>query len=132
MFTFSEWVIPEYKYPLQMEQYSVQFNRDYHVMSHGKLGRRRNHCLWRVAFALAPTCHLRINEETLMRRDEIDESSRTSWLDAEPMWLEPQMRKTGRAAGTGRTPEIVDLKKDRMLLRRLAEQENAQIARARC
>jgi uncharacterized protein (TIGR02677 family) len=46
------------------------------------------------------------------------------------MWLEPRLRKSGRTGQPGRAPEVVDLSKERELLRRLAEEENAQIARA--
>ncbi len=88
------------------------------------------HRLWRVAFALTPARHLRINEESMARREQIDEGPRTSWLDAEPMWLEPQLRKSGRGPGAGRPPPVVDLSQERELLQRLAAEENAQIQRA--
>jgi uncharacterized protein (TIGR02677 family) len=74
--------------------------------------------------------HLRINEETLNAREESSEGNRTSWLSAAPMWLEPQLRKSGRAAPRGRSPELLDLSSERELLRRQAAEENAQIARA--
>ena len=92
---------------------------------------RSAHRLWRVGFGLGPARHLRINEETLVRREQSDEGSRTSWLMAEPMWLEPQLRKTGRATRTGRPAELVDLSKERAHLRSLAARENEQLARAR-
>ena len=88
------------------------------------------HRLWRVAFAMTPARHLRINEETLERREQAGESVRTSWLEAEPMWLEPRLRKSGRTGPTGRVPEMVDLSRERELLRRMSAEENAQIARA--
>lgn len=88
------------------------------------------HRLWRVAFAMAPSRHLRINEETLAYRDQSPETARTSWLNAEPMWLEPQLRKSGRVRRTGQAPALIDLSKERELLLQLAEEENAQIARA--
>lgn len=88
------------------------------------------HRLWRVAMAMGPARHLRINEETLGRRDQSAEGARTSWLEAEPMWLEPRLRKSGRSTRGGRPPEIVDFSKERDALRREAERENAQIARA--
>lgn len=88
------------------------------------------HRLWQVAFALAPARHLRVNDETLRHRDQSDEGPRTSWLAAEPMWLEPQLRKSGRAPQAGRGPEMVDLSREREFLRRLAEEENSQIERA--
>jgi uncharacterized protein (TIGR02677 family) len=88
------------------------------------------HRLWRVAFALAPARHLRINEETLDHRDQSSEPPRTSWLKAEPMWLEPQLRKSGSTHRPGAAKAIVDLSTEREALRRLAEEENAQIASA--
>lgn len=89
------------------------------------------HRLWRVAFALGPARHLRINEETLARREQSEESHRTSWLEAAPMWIEPQLRKSGRTSRSGRPPELVDLSKQRAQLRRLAAAENEQLERAR-
>jgi len=88
------------------------------------------HRIWRAAFAMGPSRHLRINEETLARRDQANEDARTSWLEAAPMWLEPQLRRAGRTHRTGRAPAMVDLSSERDLLRRLAEEENEQIARA--
>jgi len=89
-----------------------------------------SHRLWRVAFGMAPARHLRINEETIERREQAGEDPRSSWLDAEPMWLEPLLRKSGRVERTGRAPEMIDLSREREMLRRLAMEENAQIARA--
>jgi len=88
------------------------------------------HRLWRVAFCLTPSRHLRINHETLVRREEAAESARVSWLDAEPMWLEPQLRKSGRGPARGRAPDVIDLSRERELLRQLADEENRQIALA--
>jgi len=88
------------------------------------------HRLWRAVFALAPSRHLRINDETLEQREQADESPSTSWLDAIPMWLDPKHRNTGRQQRGGRAPKMVDLSQEREALRRLAEEENAQLARA--
>lgn len=92
---------------------------------------RAAHRLWRTVFALAPSRHLRINEETLTHRDQAAESPRMSWLDAEPMWLDPKHRATGRRQATGRMSKMIDLSKQREALRRINEEENAQIERAR-
>ncbi len=91
---------------------------------------RSSHRLWRVAFGLGPARHLRINEETLTRREQSNDGARTSWLAAEPMWLEPQLRTTGRTPRSGRVAELVDLSREREMLHRLAAEENAQLARA--
>ncbi len=89
------------------------------------------HRLWRVAFGMAPARHLRINEETLDFREQSGETGKTSWLDAEPMWLSPRLRRTGRSTRSGRAPDIIDFSAEREALRREAERENAQILRAR-
>lgn len=89
------------------------------------------HRLWRVAFGLGPARHLRINEETLAAREQSNDGPRTSWLASEPMWLAPQLRKSGRAPRATRPAELVDLSRERDHLRRLAETENAQLLRAR-
>ena len=88
------------------------------------------HRLWRVAFALAPSRHLRVNEETLDRREECEESPRTPWLEAEPMWLAPQLRAHGRSPSSAPPRPVVDLSEEREYLRQQAERENAQIAQA--
>lgn len=88
------------------------------------------HRLWRVAFAMAPCRHLRINEETLALRDQAGETRRTSWLDAEPMWLEPQIRNSSHAPRSASTRPLVDRSKEREALRAITAEETAQIARA--
>ncbi len=88
------------------------------------------HRLWRAAFALAPARHLRVNDETLEARDQSDEGPRTSWLEAEPMWLEAQLRATGRAPQTAQATKVVDLSEERRELARLTAEENAQVGRA--
>lgn len=88
------------------------------------------HRLWRVAFAMAPCRHLRINEETLALRDQAGETRRTSWLTADPMWLEPQIRNSSRAPRSASTRPLVDRSKEREALRAITAEETAQIARA--
>ena len=88
------------------------------------------HRLWRVAFAMAPSRHLRINEETLALREQAGETRRTSWLTAEPMWLEPQIRNSSRAPRSASTKPLVDRSKEREALRAITAEETAQIARA--
>lgn len=88
------------------------------------------HRLWRVAFAMTPTRHLRINAETLAHRDQDPVKPRTRWVDAEPMWLQPQLRKRGRAPSAGRPPRLIDNAEERDYLRQLAAEETRQILRA--
>jgi len=89
------------------------------------------HRLWRSAFALTPARHLQINEETLLRRDQSGESGRTSWLEAEPVWVSPRLRQSGRIAARGGPVRIIDRSEEKRLLARLARDEQAQWERAR-
>lgn len=89
------------------------------------------HRLWRAAFALSPARHVRINEETLDVRSRLDESSRTSWLDATPLWLAPRLRQTGRAAPRGAAPATVDRSADKARLSVIAREQADQLERAR-
>ncbi len=88
------------------------------------------HRLWRAAFGMAPARHLQINEHTLDRRDQTSESPRTSWLDAEPLWLEPRLRKTGRVTPRGQAAAVIDRSAEKAILAKLAADEAAQIERA--
>lgn len=55
------------------------------------------HRLWRAAFGLSSSRHLRIDALTLEHWDQQPVASQTSWLDAPPLRLTPRLRKTGRA-----------------------------------
>lgn len=88
------------------------------------------HRLWRGAFALAPARHLQINDETLSQRDQSKETPRTSWLEAEPVWVSPKFRRTGRAVRGGPAP-VIDLKKEKEWLARMASDEAGQLGEAR-
>jgi uncharacterized protein (TIGR02677 family) len=88
------------------------------------------HRLWRVAFALAPARHVRINAETLDARAQKNESPRTSWLEATPMWLSPRLRTTGRAATRGAALATIDRSAEKAHLTLLARQQAAQLQRA--
>jgi uncharacterized protein (TIGR02677 family) len=88
------------------------------------------HRLWRVAFALAPARHVRINAETLDARAQKNESPRTSWLEATPMWLSPRLRTTGRAATRGAALATIDRSAEKAHLTLLATQQAAQLQRA--
>lgn len=89
------------------------------------------HQLWRAAFGLAPCRHLRINLETIERRERTPESARTSWLHAEPLWVSPRLRHTGRITIRGSSRGVVDHSRQRAELERLAWEETQQIERAR-
>jgi uncharacterized protein (TIGR02677 family) len=89
------------------------------------------HRLWRVAFALAPARHLRINAETLAERSMRAESPRTSWLAGTPVWLSPRLRRHGRAAPRGAPSSTIDRSAEKARLRELAREQAAQVERAR-
>ena len=91
----------------------------------------KNLCqLWRAAFGLAPARHLQINQDTLDLREQNPEDARTSWLDAEPLWVEPRLRATGRVRPRGQAAAVIDRSREKELLTRLAAAETEQIERA--
>lgn len=89
------------------------------------------HRLWRVAFALSPARHLRINSETLAARSAAAETPRTGWLDAAPVWLSPRLRASGFHSPRGASPAVIDRAADKARLRQLAREQAAQAERAR-
>ena len=89
------------------------------------------HRLWRTAYGLQASRHLRIDTETLDARDQSRETARTSWLTGIPLQITPRLRKSGRAAARGPARTIVDLTREREALERLAAQESRQIEAAR-
>lgn len=89
------------------------------------------HRLWRTAFALAPSRHLRVNSETLAERATRGETPKTSWLDGAPVWLSPRLRQHGRTAPRGPAPAVIDRSAEKARLREIARAQAAQIERAR-
>jgi uncharacterized protein (TIGR02677 family) len=89
------------------------------------------HRLWRAAFALSPARHLRVDAETVDARDAAGSgSSQTSWLDAPAIHIAPRLRAIGRHAAPGRPPAVVDLSREKAMLRAEAEAQAAQLAAA--
>lgn len=88
------------------------------------------HQLWRAAFGMAPARHLAINQETLDRRDQQSEGARTSWLEAEPLLLEPRLRSTGRVRARGQAAAVIDRSREKAILAKLAAEEAFQIESA--
>lgn len=74
------------------------------------------HRLWRVAFALTPTRHLKVDSESVDARHASPVSPRTSWLDAPPLRILPQLRQSGRVHRAGRPTKILDLARQRAQL----------------
>lgn len=89
------------------------------------------HRLWRAAFALTPARHLRVDEPTLIARDNAGETARTSWLAGTPLRIAPRLRQTGRYTARGGPRAIVDRTDEKALLAALTREETAQIFRAR-
>lgn len=87
--------------------------------------------LWRCAFALSPSRHLRIDDETAQLRDQQPVSSATSWLKSPPIVISPRLRKTGRRHRQGRPSNVIDRSADKQLLAKLAAEEAEQIESAR-
>lgn len=89
------------------------------------------HRLWRAAFALSPSRHLRVNAETLEVRSLRAESPRTSWLQAAPVWLSPRLRQRGQHATRGPARATIDRSEAKAHLQALAREQAAQLERAR-
>jgi uncharacterized protein (TIGR02677 family) len=89
------------------------------------------HRLWRAAFALSPSRHLRIDEVTLEHRAEVPIAAATSWLDAPPIAISPRLRKSGRHAARGPARAVIDLSKEKALLAKAIAAEAEQLRAAR-
>ena len=89
------------------------------------------HRLWRTAFALVPSRHLRINSETLNARATQADDPRASWLTAAPVWLSPRLRRQGRSAVRGAPTATIDRSADKARILAEARDQTAQIERAR-
>lgn len=89
------------------------------------------HRLWRAAFGLTPSRHLKVDGDTLDDRDARPVPATTSWLDAPPLQVSPQLRRTGHYVRRGRPSSVIDRSADKALLARQAHDEAAQLAAAR-
>ena len=87
------------------------------------------HRLWRTAFGLCPARHLSVTSETA--EAWIDLPPATTWRDAPPIRISPQLRKTGAYERRGKPHQVRDRSAERELLRRQAEREAAETAAAR-
>jgi uncharacterized protein (TIGR02677 family) len=87
------------------------------------------HRLWRAAFGLCPARHLSVTGETADAW--IDISSITTWADAPPIRISPQLRKTGSYERRGQPLKVRDRSADRELLKKRAEYETQQTEEAR-
>jgi uncharacterized protein (TIGR02677 family) len=89
------------------------------------------HRLWRAAFALTPSRHLRVNEETLTAWEEHNATARTQWSEAPPYYLSPRLREIGRIAPRGPVRPMIDRSSELAELAALAEEEERQALAAR-
>jgi uncharacterized protein (TIGR02677 family) len=87
------------------------------------------HRLWRAAFGLCPARHLSVTSETADAWHDVAHG--TSWHDAPPVRISPQLRKTGAYERRGKPSQVLDRSADREFLRKQAERESAETAAAR-
>lgn len=88
------------------------------------------HALWRSAFCLTSARHLALTVESLDEDTHLV-TPRTSWLEAEPMWISPRLRSTGHIRKAGRIPSIVDRSEAKRKIRLRLAEETRQIEDAR-
>jgi hypothetical protein len=89
------------------------------------------HKLWRAAFALSPSRHYAINSETLEERDAHPVPAKTSWLDADPVWITPRLRQSGRSVAKGPAKSIIDKRREKEALKQMNAEQTRQIAETR-
>jgi len=89
------------------------------------------HRLWRAAFSLSQSRHYMINTETLDEREEHPVSPKISWLEAEPVWITPRLRQSGRSVARGSAKSVIDRRKEKEAIKKLNEEETRQIEEAR-
>ena len=87
------------------------------------------HRLWRAAFGLSAARHLSVTSETAEAWRDLPPG--TTWRDAPPIRISPQLRKTGTYERRGQPNQVRDRSADREFLRRQAEREAAETAAAR-
>ncbi|WP_214109180.1 TIGR02677 family protein [Acrocarpospora catenulata] len=87
------------------------------------------HRLWRAAFGLTPARHLTVTAATLDEWREV--GAATSWRQAPPIRISPQLRRTGSYERRGKPNKVTDRTAARRLLLEQAEREAAETAAAR-
>ena len=83
------------------------------------------HRLWRAAFALSPARHLALTAEA------DGTTATTSWRDAPPVEIFPQLREQGQLPTRGAAPRIKDRSKEREALATYLGEQSAQVESAR-
>ncbi len=90
---------------------------------------RDAHRLWRAAFGLAPARHLTVDSNRLEEMDGSPVSADTSWADAPPVIIDPQLRRSGRQRTASAVRSIVDTSEARQQLKQqLAEEREEEAA----
>ena len=90
---------------------------------------RDAHRLWRAAFGLSPARHLTVDSERVEAMDESHVSPDTSWSDAPPVIVDPQLRRSGRQRTASAVRSIVDTSEAReQLKQRLAQEREEEAA----
>ncbi len=89
------------------------------------------HRLWRAAFGLTAARHLTVTSETVTAWREDDITPATPWLEAPPIRISPQLRRTGSYERRGQPHRVRDRSQARRFLLEQAEREAAETAAAR-
>jgi uncharacterized protein (TIGR02677 family) len=77
---------------------------------------------------MTPVRHLATTSGTAL---ETLASPRTSWLDAEPLWISPRLRNTGHIRKPGRIPAVVDCSAEKQKILVMEAEEARQLHAAR-
>jgi len=89
------------------------------------------HRLWRAAFGLSSSRHLRVNPATLLAWDDLPPGSRPAWENAPPFVIAITQWERGQAGPRGAPPRIVDRSAARAALKAQAEAERLALQAAR-
>ncbi|MET9294071.1 TIGR02677 family protein [Streptomyces sp. NPDC003077] len=89
------------------------------------------HRLWRVAFGLHASRHLTVNADTLNAREAEPVAPSTSWAEAEPVRISPQLRRTGSYERRGKPRRVEDRGEAKRRLAELAARQVRETAEAR-
>lgn len=89
------------------------------------------HRLWRSAFGLSSVRHLSVTAETEEAWAAAELGNATQWVDAPPMAISPQLRKSGSYERRGRATQVADRSAAKRLLTERARVESEQTTAAR-
>ena len=89
------------------------------------------HRLWRSAFGLAPVRHLSVTAATEDAWAAADLGNTTSWAEAPPLQISPQLRRSGSYERRGKSVRVTDRTGAKALLAERARRELEQTEAAR-